>query len=75
MKLLWPGKPEPSPTHTVSALGADRLADLDALDVVLDRLRAGCRVGVAERSILVGVAWPGASEKVLEFIASKPRPS
>ena len=40
-------------------LRADRLADLDALEVVLDRLRADRGVGVAERAELVGERLAG----------------
>ena len=65
----------PSPIQTVSALRAEGLADLDAFEIVLDGLPARAGVGVRERAELVA-SWPApcASEKVLEFIASKPSP-
>jgi hypothetical protein len=65
----------PSPIHTVSALEPSFFADLNALEVVLDGLRARRRIGVRQAAEFVAdsacASW---SLKVLEFIASKPRP-
>ena len=54
------GKVRPVADPDGQRLGADRLADLDAFDVVLDRLaRATPGIRVAQRAELVGLRLPG----------------
>ncbi|MNE08549.1 hypothetical protein D3C80_1012010 [compost metagenome] len=41
------------------SLGADGVADFDALDIVLDGLGAGGGIGMAERAVFVGMSLAG----------------
>ncbi len=62
-RSCWPGKLVPSPTHTVRAVDAQLPADLDALDIVFDRLGARRRDrrgrAIRSHSFAAGPAGPG----------------
>jgi hypothetical protein len=73
-QALLPGKVRAVADPDRQRRRAQRLADLDALDVVRHRLRPDIGAGIGQRAMAIDRAWSAWSWKVFEFTASKPSP-